>query len=99
VKIEPNSVIYCDIPYKGTAEYGNSFSHIDFFNWANAQENPVFISEYKVDDTRFFLLKEFVHRTTFSSGGLKNTPVTERLYGNKVAYDIIQKAIAKSNPE
>lgn len=93
VKIEPNSVIYCDIPYKGTADYGNQFSHSAFFDWAAAQENALFISEYKVDDPRFFLLKEFSHRSIFSNG--ENNAVTERLYGNKVAFDLIEKARRK----
>ena len=93
VLIEPNSVIYCDIPYQGTADYGNTFSHREFFDWAASQQNPLFISEYNVSDERFYLLKEFKHRTTFAKGG--NSPVVEKLYGNKIAYDIIQDAIAK----
>lgn len=92
VKIEPNSVIYCDIPYKGTADYGSTFNHSLFFNWADAQNNPVFISEYEVKDDRFTLLKQFSHRSTYSSSA--NNKVVERLYGNKSAADIIQKAIA-----
>ncbi len=91
VKIKPASVIYCDIPYHGTADYGD-FSHKDFFEWAAKQNCPVFISEYNIDDKRFSLLKKVTHRSTFSSGGLKSIPVTECLYGNKVAYDIIEKA-------
>lgn len=90
VKIEHNSVIYCDIPYSGTTDYGNSFSHKDFFEWAAIQENPLFISEYNVDDPRFYIIKEMHHRSTFSSGGLKSIPVTEKIYGNKIAYDIIK---------
>jgi hypothetical protein len=31
----------------------------------------------------------------FSAGGLKSIPVTEKLYGNKIAYEIIQKALKK----
>lgn len=89
VEIKENSVIYCDIPYQGTTDYGSSFNHKVFFDWADNQSNPVFISEYKINDTRFYLLKEFQHRTTFSNG--KNEPVTERLYGNKIAFDIINK--------
>ncbi len=95
VKINPNSVIYCDIPYQGTKDYGNTFSHKEFFDWAAEQVNPLFISEYNVSDDRFFLLKEFKHRTTFSSGG--NSPVVEKLYGNKIAYDIIQEAIKRKH--
>lgn len=95
VLIKPNSVIYCDIPYKGTADYENAFNHDEFFNWANNQNNPVFISEYNVDDDRFYLLKEIYHRSTFSSGGDKSIPVTEKLYGNKVAYEIIKSYLNK----
>ena len=85
VIIKPNSVIYCDIPYQGTADYGDTFNHREFFDWAYSQENPVFISEYKINDSRFALIKEIKHRTTFASGGDKNTAVTERLYCNKAA--------------
>ncbi len=94
VKIEPSSVIYCDIPYQGTADYGDIFNHNDFFDWASAQSVPVFVSEYDIKDDRFFLLKMFSHRSTFSGGGLKNIPVIEKLYGNRAAYDIIQAARA-----
>jgi len=92
VQIKSNSVIYCDIPYKGTADYGSTFNHTEFFDWADNQKNPVFISEYDVDDHRFYLLKKFTHRSTFSSGGSKNIPVVEKLYGNKIANEIIQRA-------
>jgi len=92
VKIELNSVIYCDIPYLGTAEYGDTFNHAKFFDWAAAQDNPVFISEYDIKDDRFYLFKKFTHRSTYSSGGLKSIPVVEKLYGNKIAYEIIEKA-------
>lgn len=97
VEIKPNSVIYCDIPYKGTVDYGNSFNHAKFFDWAHEQTNPLFISEYEVKDSRFYLLKEFTHRSTFASSGNKNIPVKERLYGNKQAFDIIQEAISKKD--
>jgi site-specific DNA-adenine methylase len=97
VKIEPNSVIYCDIPYRDTTGYKNLFSHKEFFDWAASQKNPVFVSEYNIEDDSFFLLKEMVHRSTFSAGGLKSIPVTEKLYGNKLAYEIIQSAKEKRN--
>jgi len=99
VKIHPRSVIYCDPPYLGTAKSSHEFNHKEFFDWANAQEGPVFISEYEIKDDRFHLLKEFSHRSTFSSGGLKSIPVIERLYGNKVAYKIIDKYRNKSEHE
>jgi site-specific DNA-adenine methylase len=89
IKIEKSSIIYCDIPYFGTADYGE-FSHKDFFNWADSQTSPVFVSEYSIKDDRFTLLKEFSHRSTFSAAGAKNIPVMERLYGNHAATAIIQ---------
>ena len=95
VKIKESSVVYCDIPYKGTAGYSNSFSHDEFFDWASEQKSPVFVSEYEIKDKRFFLLKEISKRTTFSSGGLKNTPVIERMYGNEMAYELIRDALLK----
>ena len=87
VKIKPNSIIYCDIPYKGTADYGNSFNHDEFFDWADAQENPVFISEYKVDDGRFKLLKEIEHRSTLSASASNKTK--ECVFINKAAQKMI----------
>lgn len=46
--LPPNSIIYCDIPYKDTTGYEASFSHEDFFNWTRrtAKLHTVFISEY-----------------------------------------------------
>lgn len=95
VEVKEKSVIYCDIPYFGTADYGNSFGHKQFFDWADSQSNPVFISEYNIADPRFHLLREFKHRSSFSS--TKNNEVKERLYGNKLAFDIIEEARARSN--
>ena len=88
VKIKPNSIIYCDIPYKGTVDYGNTFNHDDFYNWASAQDNPVFISEYNIDDKRLHLLKEIKHRSKLSSQK-NNSAVIEKLYGNEKAFKII----------
>lgn len=87
VLIHNNSIIYCDIPYFGTVDYGSTFSHKEFFDWADSQSNPVFISEYNINDKRFTVIKEFSHRTSFASG--KNDPVVEKLYGNKAAIDIL----------
>ena len=83
VEIKQNSIIYCDIPYKSTADYGSNFNHKEFYNWADNQLNPVFISEYGLDDNRFTLLKEFSHRSTYSSTKNTNGKTTERLFNNK----------------
>ena len=97
VQIKPNSLIYCDIPYKGTAEYGNEFDHSAFFDWAASQKEPVFISEYNIDDKRFHLIKSISHRTTFSQ--TDNTSVTERLYCNDAAIQKINDQIKNGYKE
>lgn len=101
VLIHPNSVIYCDIPYQRTADYGNSFNHTEFFNWAAQQVNPLFISEYQIRDPRFHLLKEISHRSTFSAtkdcGANASGGVAERLYCNDIAMDIVNKHRNKSS--
>lgn len=88
VLIKPNSVIYCDIPYKGTTDYGESFDHDAFFDWAASQQSPVFISEYNIDDNRFHLIKKIKHRSTFSQKA--NNEVTEKLYCNDAAIRLLR---------
>lgn len=54
VKIDKNSVVYCDIPYESTAEYScGSFNHKKFYDWANNQKELVVISSYDISDKRF----------------------------------------------
>lgn len=90
VEIGQRSIIYCDIPYKGTTDYGSEFNHDEFFDWAHNQKDPVFISEYNIDDKRFHLIKTIKHRSTFASG--KNSEVKERLYCNAAAMRILNNS-------
>ena len=54
VKIKSDSLIYCDIPYKGTTEYSDGgFDHEAFYDWAEMQSEPVIISEYSMPEDRF----------------------------------------------
>ena len=54
VKIEENSIVYCDIPYESTAEYScGSFNHKKFYDWAENQKELVVISSYNISDNRF----------------------------------------------
>ena len=48
VKIKEDSVVYCDIPYKGTDEYIGGFDHERFYKWARNQKELVIISEYSM---------------------------------------------------
>lgn len=88
VLIEKNSVIYCDPPYKGTADYGNEFDHDQFFEWSASHKTPVFISEYNIEHKWIHLLKTIKHRSSFSKDA--NNPVIEKLYCNQAALDYIR---------
>jgi len=46
VPILPNSVIYCDPPYVGTAGYTRSFDHDKFWQWVRTSPHRIFVSEY-----------------------------------------------------
>ena len=94
VEIKENSIVYCDIPYKGTACYNlknntkeennkNSFNHKRFFDWAATRNFPVFISEYCVDDSRFKLIFE-IEKTVKMDAENKANNRKERLYWNGV---------------
>jgi site-specific DNA-adenine methylase len=83
VEIKPNSVVYCDIPYKGTAEYIGLFDHKAFFDWAASREFPVFISEYLIEDNRFQLVYEVNKKTKLSPKGTTSHH-SEKLYWNGV---------------
>jgi len=47
--LPPNSIIYCDPPYKGTTDYGTRFDHDSFWEWVrfvSRKGHTVFVSEY-----------------------------------------------------
>lgn len=51
-------VIYCDIPYLGTAcksysKKETGFKHDDFFAWCKAQKVPVYVSSYNIGSAGF----------------------------------------------
>lgn len=67
IEILPDSVIYCDIPYKGTEKYCNdTFDHDAFYEWALRQEQPLFISEYDMPDD-FVAVAQWERTSTFSA--------------------------------
>lgn len=80
VEIPEDSVIYCDIPYEGTNVY-NGAEHFDyerFYDWAEQQTEPVFISSYDMPRDRFDCIQEWSHRSTINDS--KNIAVTERIF-------------------
>lgn len=46
VEIPEGAVVYCDPPYKGTAEYTIPFDSDGFYEWARQCPQPVYFSEY-----------------------------------------------------
>ena len=92
VNILPNSVIYCDIPYKGTNGYSNTskknnFDYEAFYDWCERQTNPVFISEYSMPEDRFESIMEIETRSTISSTNNAKKSV-ERLFIPKSQEDV-----------
>lgn len=83
VPIPDNSVIYCDIPYKGTGTYQRhkktEFDYERFYDWAYCQTQPIFISEYWMPEDRFKCIAEIKRTDTFSAtNNSKN--VAERVF-------------------
>ena len=86
VKIEPDSVIYCDIPYRGTAEYIGGFNHDEFYSWCEQQTELIIISEYDMPRDRFVCIAE-KEKPVMLSGGVSGK-ATERLFVPKHQIDL-----------
>jgi site-specific DNA-adenine methylase len=84
VPIKPNSIIYCDPPYKGTERHHGAlgkikFNHDRFWDWVKNCPHPVYVSEYSAPD--FMIeLASFKHKKKSSQYG--NTDSTEKLFWN-----------------
>lgn len=81
VLINPNgnSIIYCDIPYKGTGEYKEGgFNHDAFYEWFANLNYPAYLSEY---DAPFEKIEMFKHRSSLSATNNKKQ-VFESIFWN-----------------
>ena len=80
LEIPLGSIVYCDIPYKGTKQYATSknFNHSKFWNWARekSKQNTLFVSEYSAPDD-FECIWEMEVKSSLSAnagfGGNKNS--------------------------
>ncbi|KKQ79297.1 MAG: hypothetical protein UT03_C0062G0001, partial [Candidatus Moranbacteria bacterium GW2011_GWD2_38_7] len=77
IKIQHNSLIYCDPPYKNTQNYENNFCHDEFWDWClwiAKQGQLIFISEYEAPkDFETFMKKENVSSSLDKdTGGIKS---------------------------
>lgn len=48
--IMPDSVVYCDPPYRGTEGYKTAFDYDRFYDWLRSAPFPVYVSEYAMPD-------------------------------------------------
>ena len=93
VEIEPDSLIYCDIPYKNTAEYvAGGFNHAAFYKWAHEQKNLVMVSEYNMPSD-FVCVGAVAKRNILSATA--NTKSIERLFVPDNQFEMYKKLTAR----
>ena len=85
IDIPDGAVVYCDPPYHGCDKRlyegtAKAFDHNAFYDWcvSVSKTNPIFISEYSIEDDRFEVVAEKQKMTSMSWKTAFN--VTERLY-------------------
>ena len=76
-------IIYCDPPYKDTADKSKdyadtSFDAEAFYSWCERQALPVYISEYQMPEERVVCIAEWDKVTTMAAKTTNH--VTERLW-------------------
>ena len=80
-----NSLIYCDIPYQGTTQYGSvqEFDYDKFWDWVRemSKNNIVLVSEYNAPDD-FECIFEKTLTTTLDKNSRKND--AEKLFKYKI---------------
>ena len=84
VGIQPNSVIYADIPYFSTNTYSKQssvaqpFNHGEFYDWCCKQKALVLISEYYMPADRFTEVWNIKHKQSLCA--TKTSSIIERLF-------------------
>lgn len=72
INLSRPSLIYCDIPYKGTTSYSDKFDHDKFWDWCREMGDRghiIFVSEYNApDDFECVWQKEIVSSLTKDTG-------------------------------
>ena len=90
IKIKENALIYCDIPYKNTDKYECEFDYERFYLWAEAQSEPVIISEYAMPKNRFICIAQKEKTVTLSATATNK--MVEKLFVPKIQ---LEKGIFK----
>ena len=75
------TIIYCDIPYIGTAEYQcGGFNHEGFYDWVKKSDYRIYVSSY---ESNLFEVESYRHLSTLSA--TNNQKVTEeKLFCNQI---------------
>ena len=90
IEIKKDSIIYCDIPYKGTDGYnGIDFDYEHFYSWCKKQTELCFISSYEMPED-FIPIAEFPHRSILSAA--KNNLVFEKVFIPKHQIELYKSA-------
>ena len=79
--IPKESVIYCDPPYKGTAQYRDKFDHSPFYDWCREKRKEghrVFVSEYNMPEDFICVWEKKVCSSLSKNTGSKKA--IERLF-------------------
>ena len=83
IQIPSDSVVYCDPPYANTSGYKGTdeFDSKAFLDWAVevGRNNPIYISEYQIDDPRFVCVAERARNQTAAGHG-HHQQCVEKLY-------------------
>ncbi len=97
VPILSNSIVYCDIPYNtGLKDYTkNGFNHKEFWEWAEKQPYPVYVSEYSYsgdnpEKWQVVYEKEKINLRTRKSDGTRIINI-EKVFWNKLNGVCIEK--------
>ena len=81
VEIPHDSVVYCDIPYRGTKEYKDGcFDYSRFYDWLRTRDYPVWVSEYAMPDDFFSV---WSRDKVSTCGTHNNRKTTEHLFLHK----------------
>ena len=72
--IPPESIVYCDPPYKSTTKYKDQIDYDYFYNWCRSlarEGHQVFVSEYQMPDDFECLWSKDIHSSLTKQTGAK----------------------------
>lgn len=95
VPIPDGAVIYADIPYENTncGSY-QGFDSVRFYDWAAAQDVPVYFSSYDISDGRFPVVWSKTKSVLSTNNGTSGKAL-ERIYANGAGVERLAKVDAQ----